>query len=561
MDGFGGIGSEIGGGRIADAVNFRIGSDGALEKRCGYRCLADVGLPVRACYSGLFEGRFAIFLLAGDTVYSLDLADETLSALYTVANAEGNACFFCLRGVLYLMDGGALYELRDGQALPAVGYAPLFGKDWPNDIVGEICEPRNLLTRHARISYVVGQPASAMLCTKYAVESVEAVYLNQVLMSPEDYQIDPTFNTVNIPGLVSGDRVLIYLTFKNGVEALPESFYSCTEAILFGGVNRNRLFFRGGSLPSVLFCSAYVDEESRAESQRHYPGAAPLYIPEGYEFTVGDGRYRIRGTVPYHDRLLIFTEGDTWMAKEDTSGLAEFPIIPVHAKLGCFSENGAVAMGNEVLSMGRHAVLTWKDAADALDRCTVRSISDEVSSFLAKADSADWGLFYHEAEHVLLCYCRTSGDVLLYNPDRDCWYRYTGLYADAFFDANGRIGFWKGGQIFLLDPSLSEDHPASGEPLPICAEYAGERMDLGSEQKKILAGITLYGCFEEDIGEWSLTEDGKRTVGHSLVCHAPSDYAVLRRRTPSGRFRHASFRLTARGTSRPILHRLSLHIR
>ncbi len=561
MEGFGGIGAKVGGGRITDVVNFRIRRDGALEKRCGYRCIADVGSEIRAFYSGLFTGSFRMLLLAGDTVYEAHLASGTLTPLCAIESHEGSACFFCLGGTLYLMDGRTLYVIRDGEAVPAAGYAPLLGKDWPCTVLGEIHEPRNLLTRHARISYVVGSPASAMLCTKYAVESVEAVYLNGSRLDADKYRIDALLNTVNIPGLVEGDRVLIYLTFAEEESALRDAFLSCTDAVLFGGVNRSRLFFRGGSMPSMMFCSANTDEESLRESARHYSDVGALYIPEGYEFTVGDGRYLMRGVVPYRDRLLIFTEGDTWMAKNNASGLEEFPIVGVHSELGCASSDGAVTAQNRVLTVGRHGILQWEDATGYADGCRVESISAPVEAFFKGTVCSDWGLFYHEAERLLLCYHRKNGNVLLYETDRGEWYRYTGIVADAFFDADGTIGFRQGGKIFVLDPALAEDISPDGESLPIHAEYAGERVDFESERRKLLAGISLCGGFGEKIGEWEIAEDGRRVSTYSLRCDEPSSYGIVHRRIPSGRFRHVSFRLRSQEECRPVFYRLSLHLR
>ena len=561
MTGFGGIGAKIGGGQISDVVNFRIRSDGALEKRCGYRCFSDAGQEIRAFYSGLFAGNFRMLLLAGDTVYEASLTSDTLTPLCTVGSDQGAACFFYLDGTLYLMDGQELFVIRDGEAVPAAGYAPLLGKDWPCTVEGEIYEPRNLLTRHARISYVVGTPASAMLCTKYAVESVEAVYLNGVRLDTDQYRIDSLLNTVNVPGLVEGDRVLIYLTFTEDMAEMRNAFLSCTDSVLFGGVRGNRLCFCGGSMTSTMFCSAEVDEDSVRECARHYSDEGMLYLPEGYEFTVGDGRHCICGTVPHHDSLLIFTEGDAWMAKNDVSGVERFPIVGVHSQLGCASAGGAVAVENRVFTVGRHGILQWEDTAGLSEGCQVRSVSDPVQRFFEGTLSSDWGLFYQEAEHLLLCYHRKSGNVLLCQIDREEWFRYTGIIADEFFDADGNIGFRHEEKLFVLDPALAEDVSPEGEQLTISAEYTAERVDFGDERRKLLAGISLCGDFDGGIGEWVLGEDGRRVSTHFLRCDEPSSYGIVQQRTPSGRFRYLSFRLRSKEAYRPVFHRLSLHLR
>ena len=250
------------------------------------------------------------------------------------------------------------------------------------------------------------------------------------------------------------------------------------------------------------------------------------------------------------------------MATDNTSGAEALPIIPVHPTLGCNVSHGAVAAGNHVLTVGRHGILQWNSTAGSAQTCQVQSISSAVDGFFARQSQADWGLFYHEAERLLLCHHRTSGNVLLCDPQEGEWYRYTGLFADSFFDADGAVGFWQGSRVFVLDPALSEDHPPHGERLAICAEYAAERIDFGQEQKKILAGISLCASLDGQVGaECELTEDGKRTCVYPLRADKSFEYGIFPKRTPTGRFRHLSLRLRADGSTPAVFYRLSLHLR
>lgn len=563
--GFGGIdthASHQGPAAASDVLNFRIGSDGSLQKRCGYRLLTDLGSPIRAFLRGQEEGKTVLYLLAENTVYALYPESGELRSLGTVSCGSGNACFFYLDGTLYLSDSTDFYSLASGTPTSVTGYVPLVGKDWRNDEVGEIWEPRNLLNRHARISYLIGDPASIFLCTKYPVESVEAVYVNGTLADPDRYEIDHQFCTVNVRELNTGDRVTVHLTYQSGNDALLADFCTVTHSILFGNAENSRLFFWGGVQDCTVFCSAHVNRDSLAESRLHYPESDGLYLPEGFEFRVGEGRYPVRGAVCHHDRLLLFTEGDAWMARADVSGLSEFPTVCIHAQVGCAADNGTVLAGNLPITLGRHTVWQWAEESQEESRYRAERLSAAVDERFGKEELSHATVFYHRAEEEIWIGDREEGRVWICRPPSACWYRFDGIFADGFFDADGQIGFWKSGKVYLFDPSLKRDRNGeSAEGEAIEAIYQSGILDFETDQKKNIASLTLRGDPDGEPLSFTVSGNGTKDAVCTLRRSVPDAHGVYRLRFPGGRFTCATLTVRSSGNARPVLHQLTLRRR
>ena len=563
FNGFGGIdcqASHSGKPVASDIVNFRIRADGSLEKRYGYRLLTDVGGTIRAFHSTLLDGAYIGYVLAGNTFSILDFSTGALSAVGTVGTDQGKACLFYYDGELYLSDSQTLYRYRDGALTQAVGYVPLVGKDWPNDEVGEPFEPRNLLNRHARISYVIGEIPTIFLCTQYPVESVQAVYVNGIQISEERYSIDTKFTTVNVLDLAAGDRVEVHLTYAENENAtLLSEFLSCQRSILFGTSTNNRLFFWDGDRSHTVFCSSHVSSTDLAASQRHFPDSDGLYLPRGHEFRVGDGRYQLQGATRHYDRLLLFTEGDAWMAKHDTSGQEEFPTVSINSDIGCASKNGVILTENTPITLGQHTVWQWTDETDEMSRCNASSLSAAIDAKLSKEEFTRSGLHFNRAERELWLHDPVTGNVWIYNFINRAWYRFSGIYADRLFDADGTVGFVRRQKIYLFDRSAVRDYDDDGAGRAIHAQYVSGLLDFGTERMKNLSCLVLRG--DMDGGTLTVAVSGNGIRQESCILAGGGEHTVLRRRLPSGRFRYASVRLSAYGDERQVIHSLTLHTR
>ncbi len=559
FQGFGGIESKAHCDltRSASIVNFRIRSDGALEKRCGTRYVFDLGNPIRGVWSGYLHGKYSIFFLAGNMVYRSDPPALTISALGRVSSSTGNANFFSLQGRLYLTDGGnGIYLIGENGPSPALGYVPLIGKDWDNDELGEIYEPYNLINHRARITYVVSDPPSVFLGVPKRISSVQALYLNGTLLDASQYKINNSLLAIEITGLRAGDRAELHVTFQENEDPLLPIFCSTKNSTFFSSGEKSRTFFWGSDGSDTMFCTSYVSPDSLTESQRHYPSSDPLYLPRGYEFRVGDGTYPIRGAIRHHDALLIFTEKDTWAANSDSTGLASLPTIPVNAELGCVSDYGAVLTPNDPITVSEHGLYRWQSRELEETRRNAVRVSAALDDLLNPNDFRNATLYYDPLRDELWLGLKHRSQAWVCSPARGDWYCFTGIQADRFFNYAGNVGYINGALVYMVDPTKFSDMNRYYVEKPINATYESASFDFGSDRMKNLSEVGMV-C-DPDGGELTVEfcPDEGQSVARTLK--PTSDHSVFAKRLRSGRFRSAKLRITSNDPARPVIHSLKL---
>jgi len=547
----------------SDIVNFRIRSDGSLEKRCGYRPLATLRRTPRAFIVSSEEGTPIGYALLGDEVVSVDLTTGSMSNVGFVEKESGPACFFFDRGTLYLTDGKELYAYTDEDFTPCYGYVPLLGKDWKNNEVGLIHEPKNILNRQVRISYRIADPPSGFLCVGEPIESIEAVYHNGILLSPEDYYIDTAYDSVNVytqPKV--GDRLTVYVTLKADLQEKKALLCQATNALLFGDTDNHRLFLWGiEDYPATVFCSDFVSEKDLEESKKHYPKSDLAYFPKNFDFVVGDGKHKLQNAVRQQDRLLFFTEGEAWMSQADTSGAKDFPAVCVHPSIGCASEGGATLAGNDPVSVGDFTVWRWEKDSDHTGGYHGVSLSAPIDELIDPKEYQKLGVFYDFRENELWLFDPQSGNVRICHLPSGNWYRFEGISADCFFHAKETTGFRKGNQLYLFDHTLKEDLEADGSTRPIHAVYQSGFLDFGAAERKNLSRLALLGDTDGGTVSVSFHGDECATVSCELSAQDTDPPHILLRRIASGRFRTASFTLNAPDGCRQVIRRLELYTR
>ena len=537
--------------------NFHIRRLGYLEKRSGVRVVFDLGAPIRALWSGLSQSAPISYFLSGATVYAASIAKRTATPIGKVDNSEGNANFFALQGTLYLTDGGTkVYRIEKNAVVPVLGYVPLFGKDWDPQQVGEIYEPRNLLNRHARITYIA--PAmSTFLSLPPSVASVDAVYRNGTLIPPEQYHFNKDYSVIEFSAFQKGDRAEVLLTFPESEEAnaLRPLFCSMKNSVFFCNEDKNRTFFFDGNGSNIVFCARYVSEELLDEARRYYD-TDPLYLPEGYEFRVGDGTYPVRAAMPHYNSLLIFTEKDTWIADAASAGLSLYPTYPVNAELGCVTSNGCVLALNDPITVSRQGIYRWERQEPDDPRRTAVRISDELNRYLTAADLRESSLFYDDANEELWLNIRTKNEMWLCCPSVGVWYCFTGIVADRIFDIDGTVAFTNGSQISVLDKSLLSDVDILGQlkSIPVCYESAP--FGFFEKPKNLVSFCTLADFGNSEITLDLIEDNGKVT---SALLKAPFRDGTRFRthRLRSGRFRTARFRLSGNKSGHVVIRAIT----
>ena len=142
----------------SDMRNFRILSDGSLEKRCGARLRFYLSGSVRGAWEGAVEGKSYSFAVAGASVYLLNQDDPVgePTPIYYLPSSEGQVTFLSYADRLYLCDGVSLFRFVPGSSTFTTTecYTPLYGKNWSPIGMGPIYEVRNLLQNRIRIHYL-----------------------------------------------------------------------------------------------------------------------------------------------------------------------------------------------------------------------------------------------------------------------------------------------------------------------------------------------------------------------------------------------------------------------
>lgn len=541
--------------------NFRVLSDGSLKKRDGYRTVLTQSLNIRAIWGGYTGEQFACYVLIESKLYKLDLESAELTLCGSTATSTSHAEFFFLRDTLYLKDLRNFYRVSDGALTPLGGYVPLLGKDWGSGYAGEINEPLNLMHRHARITYRMGDDVSAYLPTLYEVASVEALYKNGALLSSDEYTVDARYNTINVSGLVSGDTLEAHLTFTDGDAEEKEKLLSFCHCGVFGGIRTNRLFLWGEN-SAQIFNSRYVSREDELLSENAYADSGTLYFVKDDAFIVGEGRYPVRAVRRHYDRLLIFTSGDAWMANESVSGNEEFPTLKINANTGVSSRFGTASAGNDPVTVGRHAIYRWTSETEELNDCNAYRISDPVAELLGD-EFFDRAIAHSSAKHGEIWFSDPEGDgsVWVYDHVKKYWTCFTDIYAERFFDADGEVGFISEGRICVFSDELSNDYksPNLSVRTIIYGRLKSGYHDFGDADIKKLYYLVCRADFDSSTLYISVTSDKSRKT--SVELGPKSSYALVKRRLTAQRMTGFYFDLTAGGDGRQRIYSIELEAR
>lgn len=551
----------------ADIRNFRVGTNGTLEKRYGYRHLMTFPSAPRAFWHGYIAGEKKTYVLCEDTVYLVDLAAKSCEKISVVETTEGPADFFFYYNVLYLLDGKYIWSVNDRFVNRVFGYVPHHIKDRKTYARNEIYQPLNLLNRFARLSYrVTDVDPIPYLLVDHPIEQIEAVYLNGTRLSTEEYDYSTLLPSINIRDLKEGDEITAYVQYKGFATEL-DSLRSTTSAAVFGGISNSRVFLWDGNQKNVMFASGFVSREELKGSQGFYPTSDALYFPEHYEFSVGNGQYTIRAVARHFDRLLIFTEGDVWMANNEACGYEDFPTMNINSTVTCAAKNGAAILGNDPVSVGKHTLFRWTTETDEKNECNAYSLSAPIDSelceqFFAKAvlytDTGRGELWFHGRDE--------EGTVWIYSLPHSAWFRFTGIHADRFFDLDHEVAFFLGKELFCFDPSLLEDYGVDGTPIPIVASFQSGALDFGTDAKKKLDSFVLRADESDEVPTVRICADGLGEVVfpmglHPTTANRAGNHTVRRHRLHSGRFHHATVTVTAEGAFPLRIHGLSLAAR
>ena len=530
-----------------DMANFRLANDGSLEKRSGFAPIAVCNEKIRAIWSGKLEGKQSTFIVYGHIVASVDPGDNTLVNIGYVANSGGHTNFIFFNSRLYLMDGTSIYSVDHRGVFSVEGYAPLYGKNWGSAKKGSINEPLNLATRHIRMTYRLTETLT-YLCVDHVISSIDAVFINGLPATENNsYYFDQSLMCVCVMGIKAGDYVELFLTVAES-EMDRSSLFSCKSSVVYGTYTDNRLFLWDGEAEDLMFASRSVDNESLEKSKSVYGNTVPLYIPVDAAFAMTKDGRKITAVCRHYDRLLIFTNADTWMARSSLESGNPLDAVTINPSRGC-SSNGAVAMcGNDPICVSDGSILCWTSDTDELNESNAYSISKKIDPLLGASFFKNAKLLVDEshAEILFIDPYDAAGTMWVYNYNTKNWFKFDGIYADSLFLCDKSVGFVRDNAVYLFDDTYEYDVMADGSEKEIVAFYESLPTDLSvAGNKKRLLGMTLNANMQgsEVLAEY--ISDGKLIASQNLKSESLYPISFIKRLN-SRRFCYLSLRLTCR---------------
>ncbi len=441
--------------------NFRITQKRTLEKRCGYKVTAS-GLQADSCWGGYVGGRCVFVYKKYDRIYAVSVFDGETSASHSAGYDEVG--FVLFGGKLYAI-GADTFLSFDGRSFDEPEpYIPTLAVAAAADGGGQIHESLNLLSGKAKISY---SPNGAD--TVYALPDVAASVVKAEENGAEisGYTYSPADNTVTFQSAPAEgtDSLVITFTLRPGTVAKKDK--PGPKFCVYGGDTDTRVFAYGKD--SVI---RYSDVTSK--------GADISYFPADNFVSAGDGTYRVTALVRHFDRLIIFTEAETWYlyrSSVDYDGYPKpsFPVFPLHSSVGCIG-GGAAFADNCPVTLSRDGIYRF-GRTNLRDERNAERISDRVSTYLTPEFLSGAAVYDHETDKEL--WCSYGGTVLIYNYGINEFYVYDGVNANLMFDCGGSVAFYDGERICVFDKSLTEDDGKT-----FCAVYESGFVFFGKSKKK-----------------------------------------------------------------------------
>ncbi len=537
--------------------NFRVRSDGSLEKREGYRNLATLPAIARAAYSYADGGEEVLLVVAGSYLCRIRKSDGALQTSSAFITSEGHAMFFEYKDALYIMDGERVYRYDGGATATEVDpYIPLMAKEWRADTKnpGTSTTELNLMSRLGLYIFVQAD--------LYVEKTFRTLYFDRPIIGVERLLVgDSEYTEADFT--YASDRKSIQM--KNWTETNCEPIYAyvilaeeapllaAMRAFRFESILTSELFFYGTSNPSVL----YLAEKSVDYTASQMPDkpSCPLYFKETAAYTF-DGNRNIHTLMRVGGRMLAFSDHDICISKSELGLGSQLNFVTLCDVVGCAGEGVLLLDDTELLTVDTGGIYRVTFDPSLKEDCRLKLLSSPICEALGAR-------FYSGTR---LCFMRTEreiwftdpsgrGEVFVYRLDEGVWYVFSGIRADILLDFFGDIAFADGVFVNVFDREAKADHAAYGT-LAIHGKLETAYFDFGAPEKdKRLSGFLAVA--DLDGGELEVrVSDGGYLAEFSLS----GDSLVLESDLRSGRFRYATLRLTATGEARQRIWRAKVFI-
>lgn len=538
-----------------DMRNFRILSDGTLEKRCGFFKRYGVSGSVRGIWQGAVSGRSYLFVVADSQVYRKGPSDDSLQAIYVLPTSSGTVNFICYRENLYLLDGKTILIFRSStdNFTVAEGYTPLYGRNWHPTQLGEIHEPLNLIQNKIRIHYL-NTVASSVFYLPFTTNEIHSLRIDGEATTL--YSFTPGTSTFTIPTTLAKVSSVEVTCVPDPVFSQRNQVLRTAGAAVYRTPHRETLMCFGGANGYSVYRSVPVTDEMMDGCMMTVATADPLYIPQDSVFAVGSTAHPVRALCQRGEQMMVFNDEGVWAIQYPDENSDDAEIIPIPSGSGCTSQNGAVPCGESIVTVSADGIMQLGFAANSFDRCTQEVISDPIRNRLDHDFLSRAVLFLDTSRNEL--WVRDprdeEGTVWIYALERKLWVRFDGIHANRFFSYRGLVGFsTDDGEICFFDEAMDTD---GGEVFS--ADYQSHYLGLSNlviPKRTMEFSLAAY----TDGGSLTAFLKTERTQKSFVLTADKSDTPTFfRRRLSQGRFRFLQFRLTAVGAARCRIYSFAL---
>lgn len=552
LDGFSGIGSDmaVGGKHAADIRNFRILSDGSLQKRCGWETYCSFSYTVRAYWEGSLNGVSFAFAVAGNQI--LRISGGSATKIGTLSDYLSPLHFFAYEGTLFLLTRQKILSFRPASNtfVEAEGYAPLIGYNWHPTELGEIHEPMNLLSKQVRVHYFNTTGADTFLLPFYA-QTVNKVVINGATVT--SYTLDTTRRYLTIPNATSAASVEIAFTLKTA-DSERARIITCRNAFLAQRDGKSILALYGSTTQNLLFCASPVTEQMRNASTAVYPNSDALYFPIKGRLTLANGDRPLTSLFYHMGRILAFyTEGAFSVnLSEDGNHVEYYPIL---RGMGCNAIDAELYLDGDPVVINAGGVFRLHATASEPDLFEIICISDTMPQ-LSGDNFANNAVVFEDPVHRELWISSSpisNGRVWVYQIERQEWVSFDNIAPSFFFFGACSIGFASGPYLRVFDEGNYTDNGYI-----IVATYKTPYLTF-SYPENTKRALRLTVCSKSATHELQATvRTEKKTRSVSLSHAAASSPILLDARVPLGRFKLAQVELTDQTNSRTRIYRLAL---
>ena len=552
FDRFRGLGNQgaLEGDGATEMLNLRISEDGSLCSREGYRVIARFpDQPIRGFWEGVLDHQTCRFIVAGTSVYLMDLVNQIHTKVGTVAAGDETVDFFSYENRLYLLDGSNLlvYQPSSKSFITAEPYVPLIGYQWHPTDFGDIYEPVNLLTPRMRVRYL-NTVASTVFYLPFYAKNVEAVYVNGT--RTRNVTLCEGGKYIEVPSAKNTAQVEVVMTADFADDtALP--IKQARHALVQRFGTAERLFLYGSEGNCAVYSAAIVNNAMLSVCHVLLPSVLPLYFKSSDVLYLGSREAPVQAMSPYHGEILAF--GDHQVFRVFTENNVNFEAESLMDGVGCPSHGMAFLCDTSPV-LADVGGLTWLESASRVDSLRSRRIRYPTLRPPLNVPSTAITAWNPKTREILIRDpSESTGKVLVYQTDREEWYCFDHIGAKLFLRISGALGFGtENGNIYLFDDSCTTD-----DGTLFRCRYQSTYFDFGTPEA-VRRALRLSVCANLHGGEATLRlTDERRESTHALRGNSSHMLEHFELRRKNGRYRFLRFLLEASSSCKVELYKLS----